>query len=153
MTYNIRAATIDDAATIAPLLREADKNEVRALSDWTPKEAIEYSISHSDEAWFVSCPDSHPILITGIGEGVPWMLATPMVKRYGKSLIKEGRKLVDRWTKRYGYLCNYVDARNETHVDWLIAMGFIVYTAEFCYIGRDSEVPFHYFNRRETRCA
>ena len=47
MTYIIRAASISDAATIAPLLREADKNEITAMSGLQSLDALEYSIQKS----------------------------------------------------------------------------------------------------------
>ena len=146
MTYNIRAASVMDAAIIAPLLREADKNEITAMIGWDAQSAIEYSIRNSDEAFIATRPDGHPILIAGVGEGIPWMLGTPLVSKYGKSLVKEGRKKVHEWTDKYDYLTNYVDVRNSTHVMWLSYMGFTIEFAHH-FIGADRNVPFYRFYR------
>jgi hypothetical protein len=146
MTYNIRAASVMDAAIIAPLLREEDKNEIAAMLGWDAKSAIEYSISTSDEAFIATRPDGYPILIAGVGEGIPWMLGTPLVSKYGKSLVKEGRKKVREWTDKYDYLTNYVDVRNSTHVMWLSYMGFTIEFAHH-FIGADRNVPFYRFYR------
>lgn len=150
MTYNIRAAYMNDAAIIAPLLREADKKEIEAFSGWTPLEAVRYSIENSEAAWYVSRPDGAPILVFGVGSyeqgGVPWMLGTPLVTHYGKSLVQQGRKWVSHWTDRYGFLCNYVDARNKVHIDWLTRIGFTVTLVDHI-VGHDPDVPFYFFYR------
>ena len=150
MTYIIRAASAKDAATIAPLLREADKRELDAMCGLSPLDALLYSIRTSKEAWIACRPDGHPLMICGVGEdqdvGIPWMLGTDELKRYGKSLVKDGRVFVNRWTDKYGMLTNYVDARNTVHIDWLTLMGFDVILADE-YIGHDKSVPFLLFYR------
>lgn len=141
---------MDDAATIAPLLREADKNEITAMSGLPPLDALEYSIRESDGAWFVTRPDGHPVALFGVGEdqgvGIPWMLGTDEMRRYGKSLVKDGRKWVQKWTDKYGFLYNYVDARNTVHIHWLTHIGFTVILADE-YIGHNKSVPFLPFYR------
>lgn len=150
MTYIIRAALLEDARTIAPLLREADKNEITAISGLTVLDALEYSILNSDEAWFVTRPDGEPLALFGIGEdqsaGIPWMVGTDEMKHYAKSLVKVGRLWVQKWTERYGLLFNYLDGRNDTHYEWLLRLGFDVTLTEE-YIGHDKSVPFLPFYR------
>jgi hypothetical protein len=146
MTYIIRAASVDDAAIIAPLLREADKNEIDAMTGWSPVVGVHISIENSDEAWFVTRPDGSPVLIAGVGKGIPWMLGTPLVTHYGKSLVKEGRRVVQRWASRYGYLWNFVDARNKVHIDWLTHMGFTIELTDH-FVGHDPNIPFLKFYR------
>lgn len=150
MTYIIRAALLEDARTLAPLLREADKNEITAISGLTVLDALEYSILNSDEAWFVTRPDGEPLALFGIGEdqdvGIPWMVGTDDMKHYAKSLVKDGRVWVDRWAEKYGMLYNYVDGRNTTHHNWLLYLGFDVILAEE-FIGHDKSVPFLAFYR------
>jgi hypothetical protein len=150
MTYNIRAASLDDAVTLAPLLREADKNEIAAMSGMSPLDALDYSIRDSVEVWFVSRPDGHPLALYGVGVdqvgGIPWMVGTDEMRRYGKSLVKQGRLWVHSKIEQYGMLYNYVDARNTVHIEWLTAIGFTVVPHDE-YIGHDKSVPFLPFYR------
>lgn len=137
---------MEDAATIAPLLREADKNEIKALSGETCQAALEYSVMSSDIVRFVSRPDGEPISIFGVGQGVPWMVGTDLMLHYGKSLVKEGRVWVREMTGIYRSLVNYVDSRNTVHVNWLKRIGFTVEPQNH-YIGHDKSVPFLLFHR------
>jgi hypothetical protein len=151
MSYIIRAASPDDAVIIAPLLREADKNEIDAMTGWTPVDGLRVSIENSDEAWFVTRPDGSPILVAGVGDdmlgvGIPWMLGTPLVTQYGKSVVKLGREWVQRWTDKYNYLWNFADSRNTVHLNWLSHIGFTV-ESDDQFIGHDPYVPFHRFYR------
>lgn len=151
MTFIIRAASLKhDPAAIAPFLREADKNEIKAMSGLDPELAVHWSVKASDETLFMCRPDGHPILIGGVGKtdgyGVPWMLGTPSLKKYSKSLTKYARLWVDRWTEEYGVLSNYVDARNKVHINWLTHLGFTVERKDE-YIGYDRDVPFYPFYR------
>lgn len=155
MSYIIRAASLKDAAKIAPLLRDADKNEIAAISGLSPLDALEYSISHSDEAFYVTRPDGYPLAVFGVATdqdvGIPWMLGTDELKRYGVSLVKAGRKWVEKWVREYDLLYNYVDARNTTHINWLTKLGFDVILKDE-YIGHDKSVPFLPFYRSNS-CA
>ena len=149
--YFIREALMEDASTIAPHLRDADKNEITASSGPNHVTAILYSILSSD-AWTVCLPDGTPICIYGVGDdtvggGIPWMVGTDEMVKHRKALIRDAREWIDGQLQyHFPLLHNYVDGRNTTHIKWLHHMGFIV-TDVPEYIGVDPEVPFHSFYR------
>lgn len=156
MTYIIRAATLEDAFIIAPLLRESDKNEIKALIGWGPKTALSFSIQNSDKAYIAFRSDGTPLSIFGVGGseesgGIPWMVATDELKRSAKDFIRLARVWIKGWMQEYNTLSNYVDARNTVHINWLTHMGFTV-VEEPHYIGKDPDVPFYFFFRRDE-CA
>lgn len=150
MSYYIREALIEDASTIAPLLREADKNEIAASTGSSPVDAMMYSIMGSKEAFVACLPDGTPVALFGIGDdgvgyGVPWMVGTDDMIRFSKSLVKDARKWVDKKTTEYPMLYNYVDSRNTVHINWLRRIGFTV--SEIPEYFAVSDVPFYLFTR------
>lgn len=129
--YSIRPATQSDMLRIAPLLREADKNEIAAASGRTPEAALLNALSLPGECWHVSEQKSgDPILVCGL---IPftdltaavWMLATPILSAHGLPFLRACRGWVDEWNAQYPLLFNSVDARNDLHIRWLRWLGFI----------------------------
>ena len=151
MTYHIRTASIEDAVRIAPLLREADKNEIEAMSACSPLSALAYSIATS-KSWIACRPDEVPLAIFGVGNdvgdgvGIPWMVGTDEMLKYPKSLVRDARKWVEEQLNTYAILMNYVDARNIVHVNWLRHIGFTVSDTKV-FVGQDHTVPFLIFHR------
>lgn len=73
-----------------------------------------------------------PIVLWGVadsqvalGRGVAWMVATPHIKRYAKSLIRDMREWIAWLQPRYpdGF-DGIIDSRNRVHVRWLEKLGF-----------------------------
>lgn len=141
---------MEDASTIAPHLRDADKNEIIASSGPNIEQAILSSIV-SSEAHTVCLPDLSPICIFGIGDdmqgnGIPWMIGTDEMIKHRKALIRDARKWINDQLEVYPLLYNYADGRNTVHLNWLRRVGFTISPlAE--YIGVDREVPFYLFTR------
>lgn len=148
--YYIREALMEDASSIAPHLRDADKNEITAMSGGKHEQAILYSIL-SSEAHTVCLPDGTPICIFGVGDdtmggGIPWMIGTDEMIKHRKALIKDARKWIEHKLVEFPVLWNYVDSRNKAHINWLQHMGFAVSEIPE-YIGVDPDVPFFNFHR------
>lgn len=141
---------MEDASSIAPHLRDADKNEITASSGSDHAKAILHSIL-SSEAHTVCLPDGTPICIFGIGDdtqgnGIPWMIGTDEMIKHRKALIRDARKWIDRQLEEFPLLWNYADARNTVHLNWLRHMGFEISMVPE-YIGVDPDVPFYLFTR------
>ena len=56
--------------------------------------------------------------------GVPWLLATPLLRRYALSLTREARLELRRMLRRWPLLVNVIDARQSACIKWLAALGF-----------------------------
>jgi hypothetical protein len=121
----------------APLLREADRQEIYAHSGRTPEEALRVSARMSDvSACFYA--DGEPLLIFGVvqasrgkpglkPQGVPWMMGTDLISspKVRRQFARESRKKVDELLRvRYSSLTNITDARNKVHHRWLSWCGF-----------------------------
>jgi len=153
MSYYIRVARYDDAAVIAPLLREADKREIAANSGLAPEVALKESYATSSEIRLACHSDGTPIAIFGIGPnplqetmGIPWMVGTDELAKHSLPLVRDARKWVERQLSTYPILSNFVDSRNTTHLRWLRHIGFHIDETPK-YIGVDPTVPFYQFIR------
>lgn len=88
---------------------------------------IAYCIENSDPGYAVLLGDD-PIVIFGVvpkGEGgVPWMLATDDLNRYGVTFYRESKKYMHKVRERFPYLENYVYTKNEASKRWLKWLDF-----------------------------
>jgi hypothetical protein len=132
-------------------LRWDDINELKAATGLNdPWAALKNSVFQSNE-WTEVAYDSDNgdiISVFGLasseGIGVPWMVANPLIKKHKKLLMRYSKKIIQQMLKEFVLLNNFVDSRNEMHINWLKHMGF-----EFN--GREhylSGVKFLYFYKR-----
>jgi hypothetical protein len=126
---DIVSAFADDVAFIAERMRLGDVAELAASSGRTPLEALSRAQKLSDRSWTVLV-DGVPEAMFGIAvrgdDGCAWLLGTdwldsPAARRpfaqHSYSYVAKMHKLAPR-------LYNYVDARNERSIQWLLHLGF-----------------------------
>lgn len=53
----------------------------------------------------------------------PWMVATPKMQLFRRPVLVYSKKVLSMWLEQYGYLENYVDARNHRTITWLTHLG------------------------------
>jgi hypothetical protein len=126
----IRRAIADDAYYLAPRLRSADLQEIKAGSGCDPLAMLLDGIKKSDRCFAVIAPDVEPVAVFGVvpfpdkpGVGIPWMLGSDKLLDFRKQLLREGRTHLARLARHYTMLVNSVDKRNTVHIRWLRWMG------------------------------
>jgi hypothetical protein len=69
-----------------------------------------------------------PFMIVGVlfqgGTAFPWMLGTPAMKSFHKSIFIESKKWLGQIKQHSPVVFNYFDIRNTTHIKWALRMGF-----------------------------
>lgn len=129
-TYEIREATWRDAVELAPKLRQADLDEIKAASGRDALGALSYSLknSRSPQAGLI---DGEVVCMFGVAQqsffsiaGAPWLLASDQLVKHAKPFLRRSREYIKSLKKDYLYLCNYVDARNTQAIKWLRWLGF-----------------------------
>jgi len=143
--------TVDDIDLLKGMvLRKADINELITGTGFKDIfKAIRYCITHSVK-WTEICydPDTKEVItLFGLGKlddscGIPWMIASPTVRKHKKLLMRYSRKVIREMFKEFNMLANFVDSRNLAHIHWLKHMGFIFDSSLNTKIDR---VPFLYF--------
>lgn len=120
----LRPATLYDCVSLAPRLRQADKDEAYAASGVAAEFAIKLSLLSSPA--LVACVEGQPEMIFGCPHGHPWMLCTPVAvsPRWRKTFVKHSQAYIDDWQAQWGLLHNFTDARNSAHHVWLRRVGF-----------------------------
>lgn len=136
---------------LAGSMRAADVAELRDCFAVTPREALEYSCSNP--GWAVSLLDAkgRVICIGGMGIstmddgdeiGVPWLLASDLVKANKWGFLDLSRQLVAEMRRTHHTLFNYCDARNTAAHRWLKWLGFTLCEFEFCESQKQAVIPF-----------
>ncbi len=153
MNLIVLPASLHDAENIAPNLRKEDHAEIMAV---TGKHAVEV-LPLCVEAGRTWCAfpesSSQPVAILGVSTpNVPWMVATPQLLRYKRSLIDQSRTVLMQMHHIGGdYLHNYADERNTKHLQWLQWLGF-----SFTHLVPDygvAKMRFWHFERNNPLCA
>jgi hypothetical protein len=129
-----RPAVPADIPAVAKYMRAADVAEVKAGSGSTPEEVLLYSfmMGRPCETWVAY--DGEPVAMWGVvpdgrypEAGRVWLLGTDRMVTEGAvrmRLLRQAKQEVERVGRLYDVLWNYVDARNQVHINWLRWMGF-----------------------------
>jgi len=111
-------------------MRQADRDEVMASSGSSPREALEFSLAKSSEAYTVMI-GGRPEVMFGVGDlnilagvGAPWLLGTDAVEDHAREFLRGSIEWRNQLLSRYPTLRNFVDARNTASVRWLRWLGF-----------------------------
>lgn len=128
--YTIREAVESDIYAIAPLLREADLQEIEALTDELPLKGLLDSFQHSNVCRVGLVNDEY-VCIYGVqresllgDRGLIWMLGTDLLPRHWIRFLKENGDEIEEITANTSYVENWCDARNKTTIRWLKWLGF-----------------------------
>ena len=120
-----------DAAALAPRLRQADADEIQAAVGLDPERVLTVGIRSSDPCWAVTVGDDKIIALFGVEpepasarRGVVWMLGSDELAIHSIAVLRLSRHWLDRLHERYDCLWNYIDQRNERHIEWLRWCGF-----------------------------
>lgn len=131
-------ATQDLVDSLKGRLRQADKDEVYAMSGSDVDEALQRGFNVSELCWIGMWKDD-PVTCFGVNRhgllsdnGTPWLLGTDRIREPGVKLafVQNSVPYVLEMMKRFKYLENWVDARNISSIRWLKMCGFTVEAAE-----------------------
>lgn len=131
--YVIGEATSADACGLAPRLRAADVEEIRAASGATPVEALRRAFGLSTHVWALRDIMGQPLALWGVGphsllagRGCPWLLAADDFETLGPDIARFSRPFLAGMRELYPQLENRVDARHSKAVRWLSWLGFTI---------------------------
>ncbi|MBA4359810.1 MAG: hypothetical protein C0411_03645 [Pseudomonas sp.] len=146
--------TAEDVATILPIVRQADIDEITEALGIPMERALMEAITGSlnakkivVEGMVVAVFGDATYSILG-SVGVPWLISTVHVERHARAFLKVCKPEVQGMLTRHHHLINYVDARNTSAIRWLKWLGF-TFGPAVPYGAR--RFPFHPFTlNRET---
>lgn len=127
----IRPATYEDCLTLAPNLRQEDKDEVWESHGYLPEEALILSFEASPNAQ-VGTINGEVVCMFGVspttidGVGSPWMLASDLIKEVGVEFLRRDKEVLKGMSTGYSFLFNYAWSKNPVHLRWLKWLGFTV---------------------------
>lgn len=121
--------TLEFARDFAPLMREEDLEEGRALGLIDPIAALLESVRTSNPCVGVTF-DGEPAVMLGVQPAAPvslldvtergllWMLSGRACSRHPKDFLRYSRRILDGLLERYDELHNVIDARYLGAVRW-----------------------------------
>lgn len=148
-------ATLAHVAEMARVgLREADRIEVLRSHGHTPEKALEGALRRSRYA-LTALVDDTPVAMFGIApfglmstSGVIWLLATDESEKHWLRFGKISRDAVEFFRTQFPIIENFVDAENETSINWLRWLGFTL-AQEPAPFGV-AQTPFYHFEWRAS---
>lgn len=153
-----RKATMADAESLAPRLRDADVAEISAGGGGSPMACLVHGVNHSEPAMTIyRVSDGLPVGMYGVVPsepfarvGVVWLLGTSELVRepLKHAFLRRSRRIVQLLNETYPVLTNLIDSRNILHIQWIEWMGFHVERAGILPAGGDGVTPFYQFSRR-----
>lgn len=128
----------EDVDALAPRLRQADIDEIRAASGLDPQTALILSRQVSSMC-FTVFGEGRQIAMFGVRPeenpsiGRIWMLGSDEIHDHRFGFLRRSKSWVDFLQDRYPILYNYIDARNSVHIRWLHWLGFSFINEEHSY--------------------
>jgi hypothetical protein len=130
-TAALPTETVAEAvAYIAENLRPADAAELEASHGGDPREVLAQSWHLSDLSWLILDRTGLPIGIFGVapgpapGVGIVWLMGTAGIEEEFVAVARQTRQFVGEMLAAYPTLWNFIDARNELSLRWLLWSGF-----------------------------
>ena len=115
---------------LAANLRDADLQEIAAMTDASPLSALSFSYRRASVC-MVALFDGKPEAIWGAGDlniltgtGAPWFLCTDRAIENRRFFLRMSVDWRDQLSARYLVLKNMIDCRNKTAIRWLKWLGF-----------------------------
>ena len=128
MDAKIVPALQSHAILMAPKVRKADREELKAAANLEPLEAIICSMRESPNNSGTLIINNDIACIFGCSYrgniGVPWMVGTSLLLANSKTFMGLSHEWVAKMRTGVDYLENYVDARNTVAIRWLKRLGF-----------------------------
>ena len=128
----VRPAVLADVLELAPKMRTADREEIRASNGKSPLEAlvIPFTYKKSRNYTIVGTANEGVMGMFGVTPtkdseyGVAWLLSSEDLFKHTKQFIKECPYWVSQMSEGYTYIYNWVDRRNWKSLKWLQYLGF-----------------------------
>ncbi len=115
-------------------LRELDRQELQAVCDLPPLQAVRASVLASDVRFLRAWYAGETLLAIGgcspgaeAGAAAPWLLGTEALDAYLYTLTRTARAWLRLMAAEYPRLSNVIDARQARTVRWLQGLGFKFY--------------------------
>ena len=127
----VRPAVLADALELAPKMRIADREEIRASDGKSPLEAlvIPFTYDRSRNYTIIGTASEGVIGMFGVSPtkdpeyGIAWLLSSEDLFKHTKQFIKECPYWVTKMSKGYTYIYNWVGRRNWESLKWLQFLG------------------------------
>lgn len=126
----IREAEVGDGVALAPNLREADQQEMKAATGEVGPDSLEKGIRDCDECWCLEV-EGEPIGLygyrdSGDGSAFIWLMGSDTIEDVRWQFLRASKHTINRLGKTYDSLWSLSDARNTKHREWYEWLGFKV---------------------------
>lgn len=133
---------MEDCHELAETMRQEDRDEIWHLARVTPMDALLGGLEgHYCKTVLLDGAVVAMFGVSGIGkdgDGIPWMLASDLLKKIRKPFLRESKEYLDEMFHGYKRLYNVAWQKNKEHLRWLKWLGFK--TLPFEPMGPDGEL-------------
>ena len=127
----VKISSLSDIYELLPNLRNEDLNEIYACG-LTPEISLLRGFLFSKTCYSAKFRGK-TIAIFGFSDldlnqhtGSIWLLGSNELTKHPITLVKEGKRYVKEFLKKYDVLVNAVDKRNIIHINWLKRIGMTI---------------------------
>jgi len=124
----VRDAEIGDGIALAPNLRKADQEEMKAATGKVDPDSLETGIRDCDKCWCAEV-EGEPIALygyrdSGDGSAYIWLMGSDVINDVRWQFLRQSKYTMNMIAKTYDSLWSLADVRNTTHQEWYEWLGF-----------------------------
>lgn len=131
VSLTVRPSVPEDVAFLAPRLRKEDLRSVLASGSPSAEDALNSVLIHSDLCLTANDQFGNPVLMFGTIPnpqddtlGHVWFMASDSLDTCKTSLLREARRYVTVFLRKYTILSSFIDCRAPVRRRWLRSCGF-----------------------------
>jgi len=141
--FKVRPYQKGDEVSLAPRLKDIDKNEIDWTSGLSPLQGLQQSIEESVETVTAEL-DGKPCVMAGIAPsnddwyGI-WLLSDDRLQDCKSDFMEACSSVLEQWMREYAKVYNFVSVRNDVSLRWLQKLGFTLgsIVEDYCSSGED----------------
>ena len=130
--YEVLPTTTEHILELSRTIRDADRDEVWAISHLSPLVVLEASVARALMS-YTGLADGKVLAIFGLGTvtmlsniTIPWMLTSNEIFSHTFVFLRYSKMWIEEIRKQYPLLVNYIDGRYIGAIKWARWLGFTI---------------------------
>lgn len=134
--FEIRRSKLHDICELAPIMRDLDREEIKASHGNTAEQALITGYITSQECYTIELSGEVIAMFganpSNLGQniGCAWLLGSDKIDQAKAAFARASAPAINHLLTKYDTLYNFIDQRHERSIEWIKWLGANVYESQ-----------------------